>query len=203
MQRHPFSFSCHIYLGLYNFIYQNAIRPSITATPVKLPCLDSVLASDPEDGAAVADAEVAPAFETEELAAEELLVAEAAEVLLAEDALLDAAVAEETLVREAVVALDADDTLEADVALEAEEAEEAKEADVALEAEEADVANVVTAVEAAVVALVEETTAVVVAAAVLALELGVMETTVFLESITNGGVKLFLLGSESEMISRV
>lgn len=111
MQRHPFSFSCHIYLGLYDFIYQNAIRPSITATPVKLPCLDSVLASDFEDGAAVADAEVAPAFETEELAAEELLVAEAAEVLLAEDALLDAAVAEETLVREAVVALDADDTL--------------------------------------------------------------------------------------------
>lgn len=129
-------------------------------------------------------------------------------MLLAEDALLDAAVADETLVREAVVALEAEEALEADVALEAREEDvalEAAEADVALEADEteeadeADVANVV----AAVVTLVEDTTAVVVAAAVLALELGVLETTVFLDSMTNGGVKLFLLGSESEMISRV
>lgn len=107
-------------------------------------------------------------------------------MLLAEDALLDAAVAEETLVREAVVALEAEEALEADVAL------EAAEADVALEAVEADVANVV----AAVVVLVEDITA------VLTLELYVM-VAVFLDSMTNDGVKLFLLGSESEMISSV
>ena len=56
---------------------------------------------------------------------------------------------------------------------------------------------------AEVVALVEAAEVAEVRGAEVALELGVMETTVFLDSITNCGVKFTLLGSESETISMV